>query len=307
MLPALSRATLRRAIDAGHVRVDEVICKPSLRLRAGSQIVVQQVDVPREGPAPQEIPLTILHEDAFVVVVDKPAGMIVHPAKGHWQGTLASALAHHFGVLSGRGGPTRPGIVHRLDRDTSGVIVVAKNDQVHDALAGQFKARQVSKEYLAVVVGVPDRDRDVIDEPIGDHPSQREKKAIRRGDASARAAVTVYEVLERFSGFALVRARPMTGRTHQIRIHLAHVGFPVLCDRLYGGRARLDEAELVPHGAVTRKAANVEAPPLLERQALHAHRLTLAHPATGKQLTFEAPLPADILRTLTSLRRWRPA
>jgi 23S rRNA pseudouridine1911/1915/1917 synthase len=117
----------------------------------------------------------------------------------------------------------------------------------------------------------------------------------------------VYEVLERFSGFALVRARPMTGRTHQIRIHLAHVGFPVLCDRLYGGRARLDEAELVPHGAVTRKAANVEAPPLLERQALHAHRLTLAHPATGKQLTFEAPLPADILRTLTSLRRWRPA
>jgi 23S rRNA pseudouridine1911/1915/1917 synthase len=300
-LPTYSRATVRRAIDAGHVTVDNAMGKPSLRLRVGSQVLIQQIEVPREGPAPQEIPLAILHEDASVVVVDKPAGMIVHPAKGHWEGTLASALAHHFGTLSGRGGPTRPGIVHRLDRDTSGVIVVAKNDQVHDALAAQFKERDVEKEYLAIVAGVPDRDRDVIDEPIGDHPTQREKKAIRRQEAHARPAVTAYEVLERFVGFAVLRVWPKTGRTHQIRIHLAHVGYPVLCDRLYGGRACLTEAELA---CKSRSAEGIEGL-VLERQALHAHRLTLTHPATGDRMTFEAPLPADMLSTLDALRRWR--
>jgi 23S rRNA pseudouridine1911/1915/1917 synthase len=232
--------------------------------------------------------------------------MIVHPAKGHWEGTLASALAHHFGQLSGRGGPTRPGIVHRLDRDTSGVIVVAKNDQVHDALAAQFKARQVVKEYLAIVSGVPDRDRDVIDEPIGAHPTHREKKAIRRADPSARNALTQYEVVERFACYALLRALPKTGRTHQIRIHLAHVGFPVLCDRLYGGRARLAELELIPPNKSAEASAAANSPePLLKRQALHAHRLTLTHPTSGKQTTFEAALPADMLQTLEALRRWR--
>jgi 23S rRNA pseudouridine1911/1915/1917 synthase len=252
--------------------------------------------------------MAILHEDDCVVVVDKPAGMIVHPAKGHWEGTLASALAHHFGALSGRGGPTRPGIVHRLDRDTSGVIVAAKNDQAHDALAAQFKSRQVEKEYLAIVAGVPDRDRDVIAEPIGDHPTHREKKAIRREDASGREAVTEYEVVERFLGYALVRARPRTGRTHQIRLHLAHIGCPVLCDRLYGGRAKITELELLPRDKVgqdnplSRQAAN-EA--LLERQALHAHRLAFSHPTSGTQLRFEAPMPADMERTLAALRRWR--
>jgi 23S rRNA pseudouridine1911/1915/1917 synthase len=306
-LPAFSRATLRRAIDAGHVRVDDAVCKPSLRLRTGSEIVVQQIEVPREGPAPQDIPLTILHEDGAIVVVDKPAGMIVHPAKGHWEGTLASALAHHFGTLSGRGGPTRPGIVHRLDRDTSGAIVVAKNDQSHDALAAQFKSRQVDKEYLAIVAGAPDRDRDVIDEPIGNHPTHREKKAIRRNVSNARPAVTQYEVVERFAGYALVRALPKTGRTHQIRIHLAHVGFPVLCDRLYGGRAQLGELELVPRDQAEEAAAAVTSPePLLERQALHAHRLTLTHPTSGQRMSFEANLPADMLQTLEALRRWRP-
>jgi 23S rRNA pseudouridine1911/1915/1917 synthase len=305
-LPAFSRATLRRAIDAGHVEVDGIREKPSLRLRPGNQVLVQQVEVPRKGPAPQEIPLTILHEDEAIVVVDKPAGMIVHPAKGHWQGTLASALAHHFGALSGRGGPTRPGIVHRLDRDTSGVIVVAKNDQVHDALAAQFKARLVAKEYLAIVAGVPDRDRDVIDEPIGDHPTHREKKAIRREDPTARHAVTQYEALERFAGYALLRVLPKTGRTHQIRIHLAHVGFPVLCDRLYGGRSQLTELELIPRDKAAETSAAAKSPTLLlSRQALHAHRLTLSHPLLGKQTTFEAALPADMLQMLEALRRWR--
>lgn len=307
-LPDFSRAALQRAIDAGHVRVDDAACKASLRLRAGSQIVVDQIATPREGPAPQDIPLTILYEDEAIVVVDKPAGMIVHPAKGHWEGTLASALAHHFGTLSGRGGPTRPGIVHRLDRDTSGVIVIAKTDQAHDALAAQFKSRQVQKEYLAIVVGVPDLDRDRIDEPIGDHPTQREKKAIRRHDPTARPAVTEYEVAERFAGFALLRARPKTGRTHQIRLHLAHIGCPVLCDRLYGGRAQITELELIPKAQMgqdtsTEQAAAIRV--LLDRQALHAHRLAFTHPNTGEQVRFESPLPAEMERTLAAIRKWR--
>jgi 23S rRNA pseudouridine1911/1915/1917 synthase len=307
-LSAFSRSTLRRAIDAGHVRVDGRAAKASLRLRGGNRVVVDRLEQPPEGPAPQAIPLTILHEDDAIVVVDKPAGMIVHPAKGHWEGTLASALAHHFGALSGRGGPTRPGIVHRLDRDTSGVIVVAKNDQAHDALAAQFKSRQVDKEYLAIVVGVPDRDRDVIDEPIGNHPTQREKKAIRRHDAGAREAATEYEVIERFSGYAFVRARPRTGRTHQIRLHLAHIGCPVLCDRLYGGRAKIAELELIPRDEIghdERRTSHTAEVLLLDRQALHAHRLAFTHPATGERMQFEAPLPVDIVRTLAALRRWR--
>lgn len=302
--PAFSRAALQRAIEAGRVRVDGAAAKASLRLKPGSQVIVGQLEVPRDGPIPQDIPLEVLYEDDWLVVVDKRPGMIVHPAKGHWEGTLASALAHHFGQLSQRGGPTRPGIVHRLDRDTSGVIVVAKTDQVHDALAAQFKARRVEKEYLAIVVGTPDRDRDLVDEPIGPHPTHREMKAIRRGHAASRAATTFYEVVERFAGYALVRALPKTGRTHQIRLHLAHIGYPVLCDRLYGGRASISEEELVRQGAGS--APQPPAPsPLLARQALHAHRLTLTHPTSGEVLTFAAPLPADMTRTLDALRRWR--
>ncbi len=171
----------------------------------------------------------------------------------------------------------------------------------------QFKARQVEKEYLAIVAGTPDRDCDVIDEPIGNHPTHREKKAIRRNDASARSAVTRYEVAERFAGYALLRVLPKTGRTHQIRIHLAHVGFPVLCDRLYGGRAQISESELIPRSLVTKASDSVTSPePLLKRQALHAHGLTLTHPTSGQRMSFEATLPADMLRTLEALRRWRP-
>jgi 23S rRNA pseudouridine1911/1915/1917 synthase len=212
---------------------------------------------------------------------------------------------HHFGQLSERGGPTRPGLVHRLDRDTSGAIVVAKTDRAHDLLAAQFKSRQVEKEYLAIVVGVPDRDRDVVEKPIGDHPTQREKKAILADHPSSREAMTFYEVVERFVGYALLKAKPKTGRTHQIRLHLTHIGFPVLCDRLYGGRARLTEEEL-RQGAGSREQGE-ESALLLDRQALHAHRLSFAHPLTNVTMTFEAPLPADLLRTLEALRRWRKA
>jgi len=309
-LPTFSRAAVQRAIEAGHVRVDDAASKPSLKLREGNVVAVFELEVRREGPVPQDIPLAILHEDEAIVVVNKPAGMIVHPAKGHWDGTLAGALAHHFGVMSQRGGPTRPGIVHRLDRDTSGAIVVAKNDQAHDALAAQFKVRTVEKQYLAIVMGAPQFDRDIIDAPIGDHPKEREKKAIRPGHSSSRDAVTHYEVVERFVGYALLRARPKTGRTHQIRLHLNHAGYPVLCDRLYAGRnpKKISELELIPRekmGQDASSAGATEGEPLLARQALHAHRLALVHPMSGERMEFEAPLAHDIEQTLIALRRWR--
>jgi 23S rRNA pseudouridine1911/1915/1917 synthase len=187
--------------------------------------------------------------------------------------------------------------VHRLDRDTSGVIVVAKNDAAHLRLARQFETRAAEKEYFALCAGVPDRDRDAIDLPIGLHPHQREKMAIRRGHATSRHAQTFYEVDERFDGFSALRVLPKTGRTHQIRLHLANVGCPVLCDRLYGGRAR------ITRGEISRDLMDEQV--LLERQALHARRLKIAHPVSDEPLEFVAPLPADIAAVLAALREFR--
>lgn len=293
-LPEFSRSHLRRAIDAGAVTLDGRPAKPSARVHAGGLVVMGEFAPPHEGPAPEPIALEILYEDDDLIVVDKPPGMVVHPAKGHWAGTLASALAHHFGQLSTAGGAARPGIVHRLDRDTSGVIVVAKHDQAHERLAAQFKARTAGKEYLAVVTGVPDRDEDVIDKPIAPHPHQREKMATREGHETSRPALTRIKVIERFTGFALMRALPKTGRTHQIRVHLAHAGHPVLCDRLYGGRSQITAREL----GASENAEEV----VLQRQALHALRLTIDHPTTGDRRTFEAPVPQDMQRALALLR-----
>ena len=221
--------------------------------------------------------------------------MVVHPAKGHWSGTLTAALAHHFQTLSSVGGPSRPGIVHRLDRETSGVIVVARTDSAHLHLAKQFEQRTTHKEYFAITAGSPDRDRDVIRQPIGVHPYQREKMAIRADHKTSRDAETFYEVTERFGKHALVTVLPKTGRTHQIRVHLAHIGCPILCDRLYSGRSQLTEGELVPNSAHPDTV-------LLERVALHARRLELLHPAANKPIAFEAPLPDDIQRTVDALR-----
>lgn len=297
-LPAYSRTHLRRVINAAAVRVDGKRAKASLRLTAGQRVMVVSPELllTRQGPEPENIPLSILYEDDWLAAIDKPPGMVVHPAKGHWSGTLTSALTFHFDQLSGVGGPTRPGIVHRLDRDTSGAIVVAKHDRAHHALAEQFEHRTVEKEYFAIVAGEPNLDRDLIDLPIGLHPYQREKMAVRR-DAQGRSAQTFYEVVERFDGYAAVRATPKTGRTHQIRVHLASIGCPVLCDRLYGGRAKITLGEL-------RRQVDEELP-LLERQALHALRLKLAHPGSGEPLEFHAPLPDDLTRVLAALRAHR--
>jgi 23S rRNA pseudouridine1911/1915/1917 synthase len=295
--PSYSRVHLRRLINAAAVHVDGRRAKASHRLRAGEQVRVWLPPLAREAPPPENIPLEVLYEDESIVVVNKRPGMVVHPGKGHHAGTLTSALQYHFNELSTIGGPARPGIVHRLDRDTSGVLVVARTDQAHARLAEQFERRTVEKEYYALVVGRVDRDRDWIDQPIGFHPYQREKMAIRRDDPHSREARSFYEVLERFDGFAAVRIVPRTGRTHQIRVHLASLGCPVLCDRQYGGRSQIARGEI-------RRQPNDETV-LLARQALHARRLAFVHPATGEWVAFEAPLPEDLSAVLEELRAFR--
>jgi 23S rRNA pseudouridine1911/1915/1917 synthase len=296
--PTYSRVLLRRVINAAGVQVNGKRTKASYHVRPGDRIEIVLPELEREGPRPEAIPLEILYEDAWLVAINKPPGMVVHPAKGHWSGTLTSALAHHFtNQLSTVGGPTRPGIVHRLDRDTSGVIVAAKNDKAHLALAAQFEQRSVQKEYFAIVAGVPDKDRDQLDLPIGFHPYQREKMAVRHGDPNSREAQSFYEVMERFRGFASLRILPKTGRTHQIRVHLVSIGCPVLADRQYGGRSQ------VTRGEIRGDAADTEV--LLARQALHACRLELTHPETGQPLVFEAPLPDDLQAVLAELRQYR--
>jgi 23S rRNA pseudouridine1911/1915/1917 synthase len=288
-----SRVRLQRAIARGDVLVDGRKAKSSTRLKPGQSVVCQPIEEPKEGPIPEDIPLDLIYEDEHLVAINKPPAMVVHPAKGHWSGTLTAALAFHFESLSSIGGPTRPGIVHRLDRDTSGIILVAKSDQAHAALGQQFQDRTIEKEYNAIVTPAPDRDRDIIDKPIGDHPYQREKKAIRENHTSSKNAVSMYEVLERVNGFALVLVKPKTGRTHQIRVHMAHVGCPVVCDRLYSGRARLTIDDLNRDGDQTL---------LIDRQALHARRIAFNHPLSGKRMELECELASDMSTLLDGIR-----
>jgi len=295
--PNYSRVFLRRAINAAQVTVDGSRTKAAWRLRPGQKIHVSLTEIPREGPQPEDIPLDVLYEDDHLVAVNKPSGMVVHPAKGHWQGTLAGALAFHFSQLSQVGGATRPGIVHRLDRETSGVLVVAKNDAAHLALAKQFEQRDVEKQYFAIVQGVPDRDRDVIQRTIGVHPYQREKMCIREGHATSRDASTFYEVAHRFGRFTTVNVFPKTGRTHQIRVHLSSIGTPVLCDRLYGGRSRVTLGELVPNHTVVQDPDQIA----LDRLALHAFKLRLRHPCDDRWLEFSADLPDELSRIVRYL------
>lgn len=293
--PDYSRVHLRRIISAGGVQIDGKGGKPSYRLKPRQVVRAVLPDIPREAPSPEDIPLDVLYEDDWLAVVNKPPAMVVHPARGNWSGTLASALQHRFaGQLSSVGGPTRPGIVHRLDRDTSGVILVAKHDLAHSKLATLFQDRQIEKEYYALVLGVPERDRDVIDQPLGTHPTQREKMAIRRNDPESKHAETFYEVEQRFQGYAAVKVLPKTGRTHQIRVHLCHIGHPILCDRQYGGHSQITRGEIT--------GRHDDDTILLDRQALHARRLRFQHPESGEIMEIIAPLPEDMATVLAELR-----
>ncbi len=290
-----SRTQIRAAVQDDAAQVDGRTVRPSLKLRSGQRIRFRLPPMPTDDTVPENIPLDILFEDDGLVVVNKPPGMVVHPARGNWTGTLTSALAYRFQSLSDVGGPTRPGIVHRLDRDTSGVIVIAKTNAVHMHLAQQFHDRTVEKEYFAIAAGRIDRDRDVIDAPIGRHSYQRDKMAIREGHPTSRSASTFYEVISRHGRFTQVRLKPKTGRTHQIRVHLAHIGSPIVCDRLYAGHCEVTESFL--RGQSQRPGE----PIVLNRQALHARSLKLVNPQTGTEMTFDAPLPSDLTTVIELL------
>lgn len=309
LFPNFSRAVFQRAIDQQAILVNGLpVAKPSRKLRVNDILSVRLPDEADQTLPPEDIPLEILYEDDQLVVIHKAAGMITHPGKGNYGGTLAGALQFHFDTLSDVAGKTRPGIVHRLDRDTSGLLVVAKDNQVHHRLSAQFERREVHKEYRAIVWGVLDRDRGLIDTFVRVHPQAREKMTVCEPGGKARQAVTEYHVLERFAEFTYVQLLPQTGRTHQLRVHMKHLGHPIVADRLYGGRTALARSYLDPNQPRHIQGRQVPAEGaggddvLICRQALHAYRLSFQHPATGRSMQFEAPFPADFENTLTALR-----
>jgi 23S rRNA pseudouridine1911/1915/1917 synthase len=287
-LTGLSRSQAQRLIRDGNVTINGRPGKPSETVSTGTPVDVAVPPPLPDTPAPQQIPLAILHDDDDVVVVNKPAGMVVHPAPGHHEGTLVNALLFHVKGLSGIGGKTRPGIVHRLDRGTSGVMVVAKHDQAHQHLSRQFHDRVVHKVYTALVWGRPEAGQ-VFDRAIGRDPNDR-KKISSRG-RRARAAFTRIDRVEPLNGVSLVDVTIGSGRTHQIRVHLSEAGYPVVGDVLYGGKRR--------RGSSPALAG-------LDRPFLHAARLSFEHPADGRVLTFEAPLPQELLSIVERLRARRP-
>ena len=290
-----SRSVLQRGIESGLVLVNGKPAKPSQKLRLGDQVRVWPPKPDHDLPVPEDIQLDVLFEDDFLAVINKPADMVVHPAKGHWSGTLVNALHFRFGSLSALNGDYRPGIVHRLDRDTSGVIMIAKDEATHRDLSGQFERRTVFKEYVAITAGTLDRDSDYIQGRIKRHPHDRVKMAVT-DEEEGKEACSYYEVIERFLGFSFCRINPRTGRTHQIRVHLASIGCPVLADKVYGGRDCLRLSDLIPNLPAQQDEI------LMPRQALHAHRLRFRHPRRGQWVEAEAPLPLEFERTLAALR-----
>lgn len=292
--PALSRSQARRLIDDGDALVDGKAARASHRLRTGETVSLRKPPPVPSEIVPEEIPLDIGYEDDAILVVDKPAGMVVHPAAGNFRGTLVNALQFHCRHLSGIGGVMRPGIVHRLDKGTSGLMVIAKSDEAHRHLSEQFKRRLVSKHYTALVHGNVRQDEGVVDAPVGRHPVERKKMstASRRG----KAALTRWRVLERFGAVTLLEAKIETGRTHQIRVHLSALGHPIVGDSVYGGSKRIVESPALR--AALKK---------LSRQALHAGRLSFAHPVTGKEMTFESAPPEDMAEVIDFLRDWQRA
>jgi 23S rRNA pseudouridine1911/1915/1917 synthase len=299
MFPDFSRSVIQKVIDAGGVRVNDLPAKSSYKIRNGDRVRIQLPEPTHDLPVPEDIPLALLYEDEFLAVINKPPDMVVHPAKGHWSGTLVNALQFHFAQLSQVNGDYRPGIVHRLDRDTSGVILVAKEEATHRDLSAQFEQRKIFKEYTALTAGVLDRDSDYIERRIGHHKHDRIKMAVTDDEDEGKEACSFYEVVERFRGYTFVRISPRTGRTHQIRVHLASVGCPVLADKTYSGRDCLRLSDLVPE--LDPAADDV----LMPRQALHARRLRFRHPRSGRVIEAEAPLPADFEKTLAALRQHR--
>ena len=278
-LPELTRSAVQHLMQDGCVTIAGKPVKKNTRASAGDVITVELPE-PREVEIePENIPLDIVYEDEDIIVVNKPKGMVVHPAPGNWSGTLVNALMYHCGdSLSGINGEIRPGIVHRIDKDTSGLLVVAKNDRAHQSLAEQIKVHSAGRRYFAVVYGTPREQKGTVNAPIARHPVVRKKMAVLAG---GREAITHYEVLEQYAGYSYLTFLLETGRTHQIRVHMAYIGHPIIGDPLYGPAK--DKWKL-------------------QGQCLHAGELTLTHPATGERMTFQAPLPAYFTTVLQKLR-----
>ncbi len=283
LLAGVPRAQVRRWVDDGRVRLNDAVARASRRVAAGDAVVAEPPEPSAARPEPQALPLSVVHEDRHLIVIDKAAGMVVHPAPGHPDGTLVNVLLHHCRDLAGIGGVLRPGIVHRLDQGTSGILVVAKDDATHHGLSEQFRDHTIERVYHAFVRGTPGADAGRVDRPIGRHPRDRKRMSVRT--RSGREAHTAWRVAARYprSGVARLEVRPETGRTHQIRVHLSSVGMPLVGDPVYG------------RGQRGGRGLG------LARPALHAARLGFEHPATGEALVFEAPLPSDLARLVDRL------
>ena len=284
-----SRARLQRLIEDGDVLVNERAAKASYKLRANDEIEAELTALPTTSFLPENIPIEVVYEDDDLIVVNKPAGIVVHPGAGSKTGTLANALAFHFQDLSTAGGVARPGIVHRLDKDTSGLLVAAKTEQAHEHLAEQFRVREVFKSYVALVHGQVEKERGEIDEPIARDPRHRTRMAIVRG---GRSALSIYRARERFNRFTLLDVELKTGRTHQIRVHLAWIKHPVVGDETYGSGRDKTVADPVIRSQIGK----------LGRQFLHAEKLGFNHPKSGKQLKFQSSLPNDLQNLLDAIR-----
>jgi 23S rRNA pseudouridine1911/1915/1917 synthase len=289
-----SRGRLQRLIEDGDVLVGGRTAKPAHKVRANEEIEVELTPLPSRSFLPEDIPLDIIYEDDDLIVVNKPAGLVVHPASGVESGTLANALAFHFRQLSTKAGPVRPGIVHRLDKYTSGLLVVAKNEGAHEKLADQFRARTVSKAYIALVHGTVDEETGSVDEPIARDPRNRTRMAVL---PHGRPALSFYRVRRRYERFTLLDVQPKTGRTHQIRVHLARLRHPVVGDEVYGG-GRDNTVQDPKLRAQIRR---------LGRQFLHAEQLGFSSPATGEPMQFKVPLPDELARLLEQLEVIRAA
>jgi len=283
MLDGFSRSHVQKLIDNGHVTVGGERVSAHHRVYKGNEVTVYVPELRKEGVVPEDIPLDILYEDEHIIVINKPAGLVVHPATGNYSHTLVNALLNHTGDLSTVGGEMKRGIVHRLDMGTSGCMVVAKKDGAHLRLSAQFKDREVFKEYLALVKGVCRLDFGRVTVSLGRHPTRRTKMSVRRPE-SGRDAESEYEVIKRFKDATLIKVVMRSGRTHQIRVHMAHIGYPVVGDSQYGHGAR---------GLAARLG--------VERQMLHAHRLGFRHPATNEYVQFEAPMPEDMKKAIAQL------
>ena len=291
----LSRRFIQDAIRKGTTTVNGKTARPSQKLSPGDEISFVIPEPPSREILPEDIPLDIIYEDSDLIILNKQSGILVHPARGNTHGTLVNALAFYSNELSSGLGEFRPGIVHRLDRDTTGVMVIAKNDTAQWKIARQFELRQVNKTYLAIVHGTPELDADRIKVPLGVHPKIREKFAVR--PEIGKESITYYEVLEAFRGFSLLKMTPKTGRTHQIRVHLSHLKHPIVADDMYGG------ALVYPWQLADSEPAVEE--PVINRFALHAFSIEFKHPTTQKIVKFEAPLHDDMQNLLDMLRKYR--